>query len=78
MSNALPLRRFAVHSREGGPHEALLVTERSFEAAAVAWVETWALSTEESEITVIVRDFVDGHERCFRLDTRTGEAVNCD
>ena len=68
--------RYSVHGRHEDRHHAKVVVERSFEAAAVAYVEDAHLS-DQAEISVIVRHIDSGHERCFRIDTETGEAGAC-
>ncbi|CAN5169983.1 hypothetical protein BH10PSE3_BH10PSE3_09200 [soil metagenome] len=69
-------RRFSVHARHEDRHRARVLTEPSFEAAAVAYVE--GLHGEaEPEISLIVRDLESGHEHCFRVDLETGEAAPC-
>ena len=77
MSDVITVRRFRVHAREEARDQARVVVERSFEAAAVAWVEGAHL-TDRPDVSVIVRDVESGHEHCFRIDTRTGEAAGCD
>jgi len=68
-------RRFSVHARHDH-HRARVVTEASFEAAAVAYVEDLH-GAAEPEISLIVRDLDSGHEHCFRVDLETGEAAPC-
>ena len=61
------LRRFSVHARHVDRHHARVVEEATYEAAAVAYVEDFhPLIGDDHEISVIVRDLADGHERCFR------------
>jgi len=69
-------RRFSVHARHLDRHHARVVTEPSFEAAAVAYVEDLPLSTE-GEVSVIVRDLASGREHCFKVDLDTGETAAC-
>jgi hypothetical protein len=69
-------RRFSVHARDFGAHHARLLEERSFEAAAVAFIEDLHGAPAE-EISVLVRDLETGHEHCFRIDLTTGDAVPC-
>jgi hypothetical protein len=71
-------RRFRVHARHIDAHHARVITEPSFEAAAIAYVEDLhppAGGTDE--ISIIVRDLDSGHEHCFRLDLQTGETSPC-
>ena len=78
-----PMRLFRVHARHiedphASPHPCVL-SEASFEAAAVAYLEGWAHAPgEDSTVSVIVRDLASGHEHCFRLDLETGAAAPCD
>jgi hypothetical protein len=69
-------RRFSVHARHEDGHRARVVTEASFEAAAVAYVEDLPVHAEP-EISLIVRDLDSGHEHCFRVDLETGETAAC-
>ena len=70
-------RHFRVHARHMDLHQARTVSEPSFEAAAVAYVEEMHPFGDEAEISVIVRDIATGHEHCFRVDLETGEAAPC-
>ena len=70
-------RRFSVHARHEDGHRARVVTEASFEAAAVAYVEDLPHVGAEPEISLIVRDLDSGHEHCFRVDLETGETAAC-
>ena len=76
--SAEPHRRFSVHARHVDRHHARVVEERSFEAAAVAYMEDFPLAAaDEHEISLIVRDIGSGHEHCFRIDLDTGDAAPC-
>ena len=70
-------RRFRVHARHVEAHHARVLEERSFEAAAVAYVEDLHAVSDEPEISVVVRDLDSGHEHCFRIDLDTGETAAC-
>ena len=70
-------RRFRVHARHVEAHDARVLEERSFEAAAVAYVEDLHAVSDEPEISVIVREVDSGHEHCFRIDLETGETASC-
>lgn len=73
------IRRFSVHARHTDSHHAKVVEERSFEAAAVAYVEDLpATVDEDNDISVIVRDLGSGHQHCFRINLETGEAASCE
>ena len=77
MPQAANDRLFSVHARHLDSHHARTVSERSFEAAAVAYVEDLHVVGEAEEISVIVRDVASGHEHCFRIDVGTGDAAPC-
>jgi len=70
-------REFSVCARHLDAHHARVVLERSFEAAAVAYVEGLQALGDEPEIRVIVRDIASGHEHCFLVDIGTGETAPC-
>jgi hypothetical protein len=68
-----PPRPFRVHARHLDAPHAHVVTEASFEAAAVAWLEAWSGEIGfEAIVSVIVRDLATGHEHCFGIDLDTG------
>ncbi len=78
MPAASPDRNFSVHARHIDRYHARVVSERSFEAAAVAYLEDFAHPTGDgSELSLIVRDLHSGHEHCFRIDLETGAASPC-
>jgi hypothetical protein len=77
MTDAATDRQFSVFARHLDGHHARTVSERSFEAAAVAYVEDFHPPGDEDEISVIVRDIESGHEHCFRIDLETGETAAC-
>jgi len=77
MPEAANDRLFSVQARHLDSHHARTVSERTFEAAAVAYVEDLHALGEEDEISVIVRDVASGHEHCFRIDVGTGDAAPC-
>ncbi len=71
-------RKFRVHARHLDSHQARLLEEVSFEAAAVAYLEDLhPPTTEDQEISVIVREVQTGHEHCFRIDVGSGETAPC-
>ena len=71
-------RSFRVHARHVDSHQARIVEESSFEAAAVAYVEDFHPPVDgDNEVSVIVRDLNDGREHCFRIDMDSGEAASC-
>jgi hypothetical protein len=55
-----------------------VLEERSFEAAAVAYVEDLHGIADGLEISVIVRDVDTCHEHWFRIDLDSGDAAPCD
>jgi hypothetical protein len=72
------MRRFRVHARHIDSHHARVVTESSFEAALIVYVEDFPLETGVGgPISVIVRDMDSGHEHCYRVDLETGETAPC-
>ena len=77
MPQASESRRFSVHARHVEAHHARVLEERSFEAAAVAYVEDLHAISDEHEISVIVRELDSGHEHCFRIDLDTGDSAAC-
>ncbi len=71
-------RRFRVHSRHLDSHHARVLSEPSFEAAVVAYIEDFPLPADDGqELVVVVRDLDSGHEHCFRVDLGTGETQPC-
>lgn len=77
MSQPATTRRFSVHARHIDAHHARTLEEKSFEAAAVAYVEDLHDVGAEHEISVIVRELDSGHEHCFRIDLDSGETAAC-
>jgi hypothetical protein len=77
MAQASKTRQFSVHARHVDAHHARTLEERSFEAAAVAYVEDLHDIGSEPEISVIVRELDSGHEHCFRIDLESGETSFC-
>jgi hypothetical protein len=71
-------RAFRVHARHIDHHHARILSEPSFEAAAVAYVEDLHdLPGGGEAISVVVRDLSTGHEHCFRIDLETGATEPC-
>ncbi len=77
MPQASESRRYSVHARHVEAHQARVLEERSFEAAAVAYVEDLHAVGGEHEISVIVRELESGHEHCFRIDLDSGDTAAC-
>jgi hypothetical protein len=73
------LRQFSVHARHLDARRDRVIEEVSFEAAAIAYVEDFALPTDDidHQLSVIVRDLVHGDEHCFMIDLDTGAAKPC-
>ena len=72
-------RLFRVHARHLDPPHARTVTEASFEAACVAWLEAWPGEIgAEGVVSVVVRDLASGCEHCFGIDLDTGALASCD
>jgi hypothetical protein len=77
MTAAQP-RLFRVHARHLEIAHARVVTEASFEAACVAWLEAWpGVIGADAVISVVVRDLTSGHEHCFGVDLDTGVLAPC-
>lgn len=70
-------RLFSVRARHADAHEARVLEESSFEAAAVAYLEDLSVQSADDEIRLIVRDMDSGHEHCFRVNLDTGETASC-
>ncbi len=77
MSQVAEIRRFSVHARHVGAHYARTLMERSFEAAAVAYVEDLHAVSGDHELSVIVREIDSGHEHCFRIDLDSDATSAC-
>jgi len=77
MSQSAETHRFRVHARHVDSHHARTLAERSFEAAAVAYIEDLHDLGDAREVSVIVRDLDSGHEHCFRIDLGSGEVSAC-
>ena len=72
------IRQFSVCARHVDSHNARVLEEASFEAAAVAYVEDFHPAVGgDDEISVIVREVRTGHEHCFRIDLESGETAPC-
>lgn len=73
------VRPFRVRARHADGHHGRLVSETSFEAAAIAYVEDVHPATEDGDtVGVVVRDLASGQEHCFWIDLDTGQAAPCD
>ncbi len=71
-------RPFRVRARHLESHHARTMTEPSFEAAAVAYVEDLhELPVDGEAVSVIVHELESGREHCFRIDLESGETSAC-
>lgn len=71
-------RKFSVHARHVDSHHARVLEEKSFEAAAVAYVEDFHPAVDQdNEVSVIVRDVDSGDQHCFKIDLDSGETAPC-
>jgi hypothetical protein len=70
------LRPYRVHAREAGRHSAVVIEETSAAAAAVAYAETCP-DAFGAEVSLMVRDLVDGQEHCICVDLDTGDLADC-
>ena len=77
MATSEETHRFSVHARHIDAHDARVLEERSFEAAAVAYIEDLHALGDQHEVSVIVRELDTGHEHCFRIDLESGETSAC-
>jgi hypothetical protein len=79
MNNAISATRsFHVHACHLERHKARVISEPTFEAAAIAYIEDLpAMLGEELEVSVVVHDIESGHEHCFRVDLSTGDTKPC-
>jgi hypothetical protein len=73
------VRLFRVHARRLATSHGHLVSESSFEAAAVVWLEGWPGETgTDTTVSIIVRDLDSGLEHCFGIDLDAGAVAPCD
>ena len=71
---ATTLRPFRVRARHEDGHHGRVVSEASFEAAAIAYVEHLHLRVDDpSDIGVVVQDLASGHEHSFTIHVETGQ-----
>ena len=69
-------RHFRVRARHEDAHSGRLVSEASFEAAAIAYVEHLAvLADQKSDISVVVHDVHTGHEHSFSVHVEGGDVT---
>jgi len=77
MPSIIGAREFNVLARHLDRRHGRMVTEPSFEAAAVAYVEDLQTLGDEAQIQVIVREMATGHEHCFLVDLLADEDTPC-
>ncbi|MDP1618656.1 DUF5961 family protein [Phenylobacterium sp.] len=71
-------REYCVHLAQADRQAARRLTECSFEAAALAYVEDMHLPDDaDGEVSLVVQDMESGHEHCFRVDLDNGETSAC-
>jgi hypothetical protein len=76
--NLQSIRRFRVRTLHADDHHGYVVSETSFEAAAIAYLERHpAVAGPKSDVGILVCELDSGHEHCFRVDLETGETVPC-
>ncbi len=78
--SAATTHRYEVHARDVGRHHARLFEEASFEAAAVAYLESCdlpAAASGDHEISIMVRDVETGRDHCFRVNLDSGATSPC-
>lgn len=72
--NASDRRRFRVRALHDDIHHGRVVSEPSFEAAAIAFVEHMPMPAgADPAVSVVVHDVQTGHEHRFRIDLGTGQ-----
>lgn len=72
-------KRFSVHASHEGREHGRLVEGRSFEEAAIAFVEIWSPAVDaDGDVSVIVCDAESGQAHCFTIDVESGQAEPCD
>lgn len=72
-------RRFSVHAADEGHRHGHVVEGRSFEEAAMAFVEIWRPPADaDGEVSVVVLDTDGGAQQCFRIDLDSGRAAPCE
>jgi hypothetical protein len=71
--------RFAAYAADDGArHCHAAPAARSFEEAALEFVEAWHPAADaDGEVTVIVVDAQSGREQCFCVDIGASEAAPC-
>ena len=71
-------RSFLVHARHEGRNNAHRVEGKSFEEAAVAFVERWHPSVDaDGDVSVLVSEDDSGSEHCFKVNLDDGDTHPC-
>ena len=71
-------RTFHVHARHEGRDRSHRVEAKSFEEAAIGFVERWhPAQTEDGAVSVLVADGDLGVEHCFTVHLDEGDAQPC-
>ena len=71
-------RTFHVHARHEGRETSHRVEGKSFEEAAVAFVERWHPAVDaDGDGSVLVSDADNGLEHCFTINLAEGDASPC-
>ena len=70
-------RAFSVHGVEAAPSRGQRVAARSFEDAALTFLETHH-PPDFSEVSLLVEDCETGERQCFRVDLESGATEPCD
>lgn len=72
-------RRFAVHEASEDRARGHTVEAKSFEDAALEFLEAWHPHADpDGDVTLVVTECETGREHCVRVDTGTGETAPCD
>lgn len=79
MTQAPAQRRYCVRGVAETASRALVVTGRSFEDAALHFLEDHhPAADQDDEVSLYVDDLETGERHCFRIDLETGETAPCD
>lgn len=71
-------QEFHVYAAHDGRNHGHTIEGRSYEDAALAYVEEWRPAADaDGEVSLIVRDTDSGREQCFRIDLHSGQAEPC-
>jgi hypothetical protein len=76
--NQPPPQRYVVHAAGEGPEHRQVVLSRSFEAAAVDYLEHADPPCDAAGgISIVVVEDETGQERCFRIELNDGHLHAC-